>query len=728
MQWTSAPNIAGAPLPQRARGYWRAWFRAGRERIEAFLEAERAQLPPWLVVGFGTGIAAWFDFAEPQQWITLIAAAASLSAIAFALRGGRMERAVAWFAVATALGCALAWARAEWVAMPRLKRPEVVIFNSRVEKVEPLVARSVVRVTLLPSDPSLPRKIRVSIPDEDAPAGVSDGAELRMRARLVPPPPMPLPGAYDFARDAWFKGIGAVGKPLGPVQVLSPGKGSSLDGIRNSLGRHIRSQLPGRAGGVATALATGDQHAVDKDDADAMRRAGLIYLLVVSGLHVAAVIGATMFLTLKLLALSERLALRFNLVLVAAGAGALAGTGYTVLTGMQVPTVRSCIAALLLLGGMALGRDAISLRLLAVAALALLLVRPESLIGPSFQLSFAAVAAIIALHSTAFARRWFTRRDEGPFARVGRSVLTMFATGLAVELTLFPLSLYHFHRAGLYGMGASLIALPLTTLVIMPLETAALFLDVLGLGAPVWWLCGRAIGVLLWISNTVGTASGAVTMLPSMPQWAFVAMVAGGVWLCLWHSRVRLFGLVPFAIGAVGAALTPTPDLLVTGDGMHLAVVSEGRPVILRDRTGDFVQQLLAESAAYDGDPAFLSDAPFADCSSDSCIAEVQRGGRSWRVFATRSSYRLAWRDVVNACEQSDIAVSDRRLPAGCTPKWLKLDAPALRRTGGVAIYLGPSPRVETVAEQLGKHPWAVAPASVMRLRRCGGDRPCPNS
>jgi competence protein ComEC len=83
---------------------------------------------------------------------------------------------------------------------------------------------------------------------------------------------------------------------------------------------------------------------------------------------------------------------------------------------------------------------------------------------------------------------------------------------------------------------------------------------------------------------------------------------------------------------------------------------------------------------------------------------------------------------VVNACEQSDIVVSDRRLPAGCTPKWLKLDAPALRRTGGIAIYLGRTPRVETVTEQLGQHPWAVAPASVMPALRCGGDRPCPNS
>lgn len=133
---------------------------------------------------------------------------------------------------------------------------------------------------------------------------------------------------------------------------------------------------------------------------------------------------------------------------------------------------------------MALGRDSISLRLLAVAALALLALRPETLAGASLQLSFAAVAAIIALHSTDWARRHFTRREEGPVARISRAVFAMFATSLAVETAMIPLSLYHFHRAGLFGMAASLVALPLTTLVIMPLKGAALFLDIAGLGAP----------------------------------------------------------------------------------------------------------------------------------------------------------------------------------------------------------------------------------------------------
>src|SRR5690606_28041153 len=135
------------------------------------------------------------------------------------------------------------------------------------------------------------------------------------------------------------------------------------------LDRHIRAQVSERAGGIATALVTGDQNAVSQEDADAMRRSGLAHLLSVSGVHLAAVVGGTMLVALRLLALSPFLALSFNLVLVGAAAGALAGVGYTMLTGMQGPTVRSCIAALLVLGGIALGREAISMRLIAVGAL-----------------------------------------------------------------------------------------------------------------------------------------------------------------------------------------------------------------------------------------------------------------------------------------------------------------------------------------------------------------------
>ncbi|HEX6605107.1 MAG TPA: ComEC/Rec2 family competence protein [Sphingomicrobium sp.] len=681
------------------------------------LDVERAQLPPWFAVGFGLGIAAWFALGFANQWVGFLCVSAALGLAGFALGGGRAGRALGWFSLAAMLGCALVWARAEWVRSPRLERPVVAAFEGRIERVETLVARGTVRLTLATADSALPPRVRVSVDSDAAPAGLSSGAVLRLRARLAPPPPMALPGTYDFARDAWFRQIGAVGKALGPVEVVAAADAGGLEAVRHRLAAHIRERLPGGESGIAVALVTGDQNSVGEDDAEAMRRSGLTHLLSVSGLHIAAVVAFAMLLSLRLLALSERLALRFNLVLVSAGVAAAAGIGYTLLTGAQVPTVRSCVAAVLVLLGIALGRDAISIRLVAVGALLVLLFRPESLAGASFQMSFAAVTAIVVLHSTGWARRLFQRRDEGILMRIGRSLAAIVLTGLAVEFALIPFALFHFHRAGLYGVAANVVAIPLTTFVIMPLEAAALLLDTIGIGQPLWWLTGKAIAALLQLAHGVASAPGAVAMMPSMPRWAFGLMVAGGLWLCLWTTRVRVLGLAPVAIGAAGAWLSPTPDLLVTGDGRHLVVVSDGTPLLLRDGAGDYVRQLFSEAAGYDDEPRNLGTTPYSACSRDSCVALIRKREGEWRLLATRSSTRIDWATITRACGEADIVVSDRWLPRGCQPRWLKLDRAVLGRTGGIAVHLGSQPWIATVAERVARHPWAQASASSGRSR-----------
>ena len=734
MQWMSAPNIGMAPLPQRARRFWETRFSNLRAALEGFLEAERGQLPPWFVVGLGTGILAWFALDGRRDWAAFVCLSAALALAGFSSKGGRAERAAGWFGLAMMLGCGLVWVRAYAVAAPRLGHPLVTEFRATVERVETMTAKGTLRLTVAPAEQTLPPQVRVSIDLDTAPKGIARGAQLQLRARLAPPPPMALPGGYDFARDAWFRQIGAVGKALGPVIVLRPATGSGLDGVRDRLDRHIRDRLPGANGGIATALATGDQNAVPVADADAMRRSGLTHLLSVSGLHIAAAVGAAMLLTLKLLALSERLALRFNLVLVAAGVGAVTGIGYTLLTGAQVPTIRSCVAALLVLAGIALGREALSMRLLAVGALVVLIFRPEAIAGASFQLSFAAVAAIIALHSSALARRMFSRREEGLPARLARAMLAMVATGLAVEITLIPIALYHFHRAGLYGVAANIIAIPLTTFVIMPLEAGALFLDIAGWGAPLWWLCGLSLNLLLGLAHFVADSHGAVALLAAMPSGALGSMVAGGLWLFLWTSRTRFLGLAPILLGAVAAALSPTPDLLVTGDGRHLALVDvDGTPLLLRERSGDFIRQVVAQASGFDADPQNLASRPFSSCSRDSCIAVIARGGRHWQILATRTAQSIEWQSLVKSCAQADIVVSERWLPRGCSPRWLKLDRATLARTGGLAIYLVPRPYVTTVAQRIGQHPWAADDAAddQQRMRygpRRSGDRRLRNA
>ena len=680
-------------------------------RLERLFEAERDQLPLWLPVGLILGISAWFWLPDAAGWIAFLAGTIALAVGLTAFAGGRRwGRAVGLFALAAALGCGLIWWKAERVAAPRLERERMMEFTGRIDSVQALAAEQTVRVVVAPVEAGMPARLRVNVDEEDA-GGLVAGATVRIRGWMMPPAPAAAPGGYDFARTAWFQRIGGTGRAI-RVTLVAPASEQSwrarLADWRRRLASHIRSRVQGSAeGGIAAALATGDQHGIPEADAEAMRRSGLAHLLSVSGLHLTAMVGAVMLLTLKLLALSPTLALRLRLVLVAAGAGALAGIAYTLLTGAEVPTVRACIAALLILAGIALGREALTLRLVAVGALAVLLLWPESLPGPSFQLSFAAITAIVALHEHPRIQALLSRRDEAVPAKVGRVLLALVLTGLAVELALVPIALFHFHRAGLYGAAANVIAIPLTTFVIMPLEALALLFDLVGLGAPFWWLTGQALAFLLWLAHAAAAAPGAVALLPAIPRGAFALIVAGGLWICLWRTRWRRLGLAPIAAGAAWALTTPAPDIIVTGDGQHLVLRSGGGQLaLLRPRAGDYVRETLAELAGAEPEYVDLDRLPTAACSADLCAANIDRGGRRWRVLATRTPQFVRWDQMVRACAEADIVVADRLLPRGCTPRWLKADRAFLRRTGGLAIRLGDPPRVATVADQVGRHPW----------------------
>lgn len=689
---------------------------AWRDALELRLEAERDRLPLWAPVALGGGVALWFLLPGPREWVAAIFVALAGAAGALAMaRGGRAPAMLATLGLCIAAGIALVWWRAERVAAPVLARPAVVRFTARVERIERLAARDLVRVTLAPiglgedgrgRTQPLPPRLRVNLAEADAPQALGVGGVIRLRARLMPPPAAAVPGAYDYARVAWFAGIGATGRGFAPVETLAPGWGGA--GLRSTLSTHIAGQADGSAGGIAAALATGDVGAIAEEDAEAMRAAGLAHLLSVSGLHITAVVGATMVIVLRLLALSPALALRFRLPLVAAGAGAAAAIGYTLLTGAEVPTIRSCVAALLVLAALALGREALTLRLVAAGATVVLLLWPESLAGPSFQLSFAAITAIVALHEHPRMRAFGQVREEGVARRLARGAALLLATGIVVEAALTPIAVFHFHKAGLYGALANIIAIPLTTFIIMPLEVVALLLDTVRLGAPAWWLVERAIGVLLWLAHMVARAPGAVSAWPATPAGAFALVIGGGLWLPLWRTGWRWWGVLPAAAGVIWAAMTPAPDLLVTGDGRHAALRgADGEVALLRDRTGNYMRDMLAETGGSAVPPLALSDRGDARCTADLCLAELVRDGRRWRVLMTRSQYLVPAGELITACRGADIVVSERTLPRGCRPRWLRLDRPTLQRTGGVAVTLKAA-RVATVRRPGDRHPWVV--------------------
>ena len=438
-----------------------------------------------------------------------------------------------------------------------------------------------------------------------------------------------------------------------------------------------------------------------------MRDAGLTHLLAISGLHVSAVIAAAYVLAIRLLALWPWLALRVRLPIVAAALAAGAGVGYTLLTGAQVPTVRSCIGALLVLVALALGREPLSLRMVAVAAICVLLLWPEALVGPSFQMSFAAVLAIVALHTSAPVKAFLAPREEGWIAWFARRAAMLLATGLVIEIALMPIVLFHFHRAGVYGALANMVAIPLVTFASMPLIALALALDVVGAGAPAWWMAGKSLDLLLAIAHFTAERPGAVKLAPQMGAGTMALFVAGGLWLALWRGRARLFGLVPAIMATVLLlAATPPPDVLVSADGRHVGIAGEGeRLLVLRDSRSAYARDNLLELAGIEGEPVPLAQWPGARCSRDFCVLTIRRDDRRWTLLMARSAVLVEEGALARACAQADVVVADRFLPRSCRPRWLKADRRLLRQTGGLALHLD-RPRVVTVAQGQGQHGW----------------------
>ncbi|MEW4447910.1 ComEC/Rec2 family competence protein [Qipengyuania sp. JC766] len=684
------------------------------DRAEAFLDRAGFDRAPWLTVAFAGGIALWFTLAAPWQWCAAIGACLLLALGAFAVwrdRPGRVElqKAVIALPVMVALGIGVVWARSELVGAEAIDGPRVERFDARILEREEQPAQDRIRLVLAMHDSEAgeARKVRVNVPLAMAAPGLREGVVIRLRARLMPPAPPMLPGSYDFARRAWFEGLAATGAAIGKIEIVEgAGAADGLAQVQRYLASHVRSQLGASPGTIAAAFASGDRGAISEADEEAMRDAGLTHLLSISGLHVSAVIAAAYLLALKLLALWPWLALRVRLPLMAAAIGALAGVGYTLLTGAEVPTVRSCVGALLVLIALAMGREALSMRMVAVAAFIILLVWPETLVGPSFQLSFSAVLAIVALHNSAPVKAFLAPREEGWLASTGRKAVMLLVTGLVIEIALMPIVLSHFHRAGVYGAFANVFAIPLVTFGSMPLIALALFADLVGLGAPFWWLAGKSLDLLLAIAHWTADQPGSVKLMPDMGRGLLMLFVAGGLWLALWKGRARLLGLVPAGLAAMLYALKPAPDLLISNDGRHVGIAGEGeRLLMLRDTRSDYAKDNFNELAGLDGEPVPLAEWENAECSPDFCVITLERAGRSWSILMARSRNIIEERALAAACERADIVVADRWLPRSCRPRWLKADRKMLAEEGGLAIDLS-TPSYSAVADTQGAHGW----------------------
>lgn len=698
--------------------------RAVAARLEAAAEREGRRLFLFTPILLGLGIAAYFSAAvEPSS---LAAAVTGLSGIllgGFALIRvpGRLGPVLACLLALPPVGFSLAKLRTAGVAAPMLAR-EIgpVRVEGRLVEISFTDERSA-RLVLEPmrierlDARELPARARLTARGDPAALRMLDpGAPVSALAILRPPSPPVAPGDYDFARAAYFDRLGAIGYTLGVPKAGGPAQSSPSvlvanirGGVTERLRREIGAFSGPQAAGIAAALVTGDRGGIGEVTYALLRDSGLAHIIAISGLHLALVAGGAFWALRLFLALLEGPALLWPTKKIAAVAGLAVALAYLLLAGAPVPALRSCLMLAVVFAAILADRVAISMRHVAVAALVILALMPESLLEPGFQMSFAAVVGLIAFYETVEHRSRDARPDQVPLiwrmgARATRYVAMLAATSLVAGAATAPFAAYHFNRFSNLEMLANLVAVPLMGTLVMPAALLGVLAMPLGLEDAPLWAMGKGIEAILWVADAVSHLPGAVTRVPSASAVALGIVTLSLAWTALMTRHWRWAGMAGLLVGIGIWALTPRPVLLVDATGRTVGLrAGDGAFVIdgaARDR---FTAEMWLER---EGEADRTAEAAKMEgrlaCDALGCAGSA--GG--FRVALARSGAVLA-----EDCRWADILVAPFAV-GRCPSAAIVIDRAALAKGGAHAVYAeGGRLRVETVADWRGQRPWTGA-------------------
>jgi competence protein ComEC len=677
---------------------------------------ERERWVLWVPVFIGAGIAVYFGLAsEPPIWLGAAGLTGTV-AMRLAFRHWPLPATLATCLALGFLGLAVAQLRVALVSAPFLPRE---IGRAAVEgrvceaDLRPNGYRLYLDdVTITDVSPeATPQRVRVTVGKRFSPDSV--GERIAITAYDLGPISAPLaPGAFDFQRDIFFERIGAVGSTNAEPQVLSPQAADGwlrslpcrLSALRLTIAERIRAVLPGDTGAISVALITGDQGAISKPTMQRMRDSGLAHLLSISGLHIGLVAGI-LFVTLRrALCLVPTVALNYPIKkwgAIAAFAGTLF---YVLLAGAPVPAVRSFIMTSMFLLAVIIDRTAISLPPVAWAAVVVLLVSPEELTGPSFQMSFAAVVALVAAYEATQAQRLHWRSETGWSGRAAMYMGGLAVTSLIATLATGPYSIYHFNRIAFYGVAANMNAVPLTGLWIMPWLVLAVILMPFGLEDVALVPMGWGVDAIIAIAAYVAGLPNAVSVVPAMPVAGLAIVTIGG----LWQHRWRLAGVPVIIVGLATIMFTRAPDILVSEDGRFFAVVApDGRLLRSTTSASKFVTDTWMRRSDTEVVDTLAIDGPDADgrltCDSLGCI---------YRAFGRTIALVQQPMALLEDCDDSDVVVSLEPVRVPCHPTTAVIDRFDLWRNGVHAIWIGDDGSIEirSVREMRGERPWVVDP------------------
>ena len=676
-------------------------------------QADRAFL--WLVVAFGAGIALFFTWkSDPAAWAFAVPCA--FGAALLLLRGRFLgARFMALALIVFGLGHGAAQVRTWAVATPLLERDtRRVAVTGLVTAAEqrPDSHRIVLKPEAIPgiAPEMTPQRLRITIPKGHGLPRVGDAVTLPVIVGPAKPPV--VPDGFQFQRFLYFAGIGGTGYTIGRWHAVSAQSEltwtaaflSTVEAWRRAIGKRIDEIVPGPDGAVVKALINGEQGAIPEDLQEAYRAAGIAHLLSISGLHMTLLAGAVFFLIRRVLALIPMIALRCDTKKIAAWAGLSATAFYLVISGMSVPAIRSFMMIAVVMVAILLDRTALSLRTIAWAALLLMALFPEALVGASFQMSFLAVLALVSLYEQAWLRiAW--RGTDGRLLLVraaGIYFISLVITDIAAGGATSLFAAYHFNRLPTYSVITNLLTVPLAGLWIMPAMMLGLLLMPFGLDEIPIRIMGAGVKVLDEIAREVASWPHAQVHVPSMAAWAMALAALGIVFVCLWKGRARWLGFVAVLPAFIQPALTSPPDVLVDDTARVFAVSdADGHLVLKPGRAGRFIREVWSDRYEASAQPwpalGSADEKPGLSCDGDGCV--LKRAGKTLLMAFTPTA-------LAEDCGDADVIISVTAARDLCR-KGRIIDIIDLRRDGAVAVWLSENGlRIRTVKDSTGDRVW----------------------
>ncbi|MGB7270211.1 MAG: ComEC/Rec2 family competence protein [Albidovulum sp.] len=655
-----------------------------REGLLALASA-RGTMLPWAPVFFALGVGLYFALpVEPGIWPTVSAVFAVICLTALALRG-----ADEWRIPATGMGLIIAGLlftilRAHSVEAPVLSFRYYGPVEGRIVAVDRSFSdrprMTLDRVVLRDVPPNrTPSRVRVALHGDQTQLSMQPGMTVILTAHLSPPEGPVEPGGFDFQRLAWFSSLGAVGYTRTPVLELEPAEGGLAllaFRLRMTLSTAIQDAIPGQPGAFAAALMTGDRSGVAKSTHDILRGSNLSHMIAISGLHMGLLTGFVFALGRYGFALIPYLALRVNSKKVAAIAALLAATFYLFLAGPAVATRRAYIMAAVMLIAVLVDRRAISLRSVAISAMICLMIEPESLVEPGFQMSFGATVALVVGFE-----HWsrIQLNLPAPLKPVAMAVLSSLIAGTATA----PIAAAHFNRIAEYGLLANLLAVPILGFLVMPSAVLAAMLAPLGLAQPALWVAGKGCDAILRIGDWVTNLEGAVIPVPT-PPWMVLPLLGffGAVMMIARGGALRLTGLAGVALALSIWTFTQRPVLLISGDGALVGLMTPEGRALSKEKGGGFIAQNWLENDGDSADQPRAFERAAFNGQKGALTADV--GGKPVQVYFGKGS---ATRAQSGCADQAILIMNEVWEGPSETPDCEVFDLKRLRQTGAIALF-----------------------------------------